>query len=198
MNDTLLLVFGVLSALFNLTGLVPYIRDILVNKTKPERATWWIWSSLSTVSLFAQIASGAKWSILMTAAQLIAVICVASLSVKYGYGKFHKKDYISLVILAFGLGLWSVTDNPLTALIIVVFLDIVALSLTLQKTWHAPYTETLSSWILASLSGLFGVFAIGHWTAGKAIYPLYITLGNSLLTATIIHRRKNTDYSTRK
>lgn len=190
MSERLLIFFAVVSAVTNFVGLYPYIRDILAKKTKPERATWWIWLSLSTVAFSAQIAAGATWSLAMTGAQGIGVLAIAVLSLKYGYGTFRKKDYVSLLIAVLGIVLWAITDNPLTALLIVIFVDILALYLTVSKTWNNPETETLISWVLATASGLAGLLAVGAFDVTELVYPLYITFGNGFLAWVIFSRRK--------
>ena len=190
MSESLLIFLAVVSAIANFVGLFPYIRDILAKKTKPERATWWIWLCLSFVAFSAQVAAGAIWSLAMTGAQGIGVFIIAILSVKYGYGTFRKKDYISLLIAGIGIALWAITDNPLTALLIVVFVDILAFYLTVSKTWNNPETETLISWVLATVSGLAGLLAVGAIDLTELVYPLYITLGNGFLVWVIFSRRK--------
>lgn len=190
MSESLLIVFAIVSAVTNFVGLFPYIRDILAKKTKPERATWWIWASLSVVAFSAQVAAGATWSLAMTSAQGIGVLIIAVLSLKFGFGTFRKKDYMSLLIAGLGIVLWAITDNPLTALLIVIFVDILAFYLTISKTWNNPETETLVSWVLATLSGLAGLLAVGAFDLTELVYPLYITLGNGFLVWVIITRRK--------
>ncbi len=182
--------FGVVSAIVNTVGLIPYVRDILKGKTKPERATWWIWLTLGTIALTAQISAGAKWSLAMTGAQTLAAATIAILSVKFGFGKFHKKDFISLIVAFFGIVLWKLTDSPLSALLIVIFVDFLAFYLTITKTWSHPETETLISWVLASISGFAGLLAVGEWNFTKAVYPLYMALGNGFLAWVIFSRRK--------
>lgn len=189
MNETLLAVLGVASGIFNVIGLIPYIRDILRHKTKPERATWWIWLTLNVIAFFAQLAAGATWSLFMTGAQLMAVLITAILSVKYGYGVFKKKDLLSLLIAMFGILLWKFTRDPLMALIIVIAVDALGFWLTLAKTWAAPHTETLIAWVFASISGTLGVLSVGELDLTKLIYPFYIMVGNWLLVLVIVTRR---------
>jgi hypothetical protein len=189
-STTLLATFGILSAVVNTIGLFPYIKDILRHKTKPERATWWIWLALGSVAISAQIAAGATWSLFMVGAQTTAVAVIAFLSLKYGYGTFKRKDFLSLLIAMLGLVLWKVTSDPLYALLIVVAVDALAVWLTASKTWKAPHTETLIAWILSSLAGLFGLLAVGKLDLTQLIYPLYILVANSSVTWIIIYRRK--------
>lgn len=190
MNGNFLIFFGVVSAITNTAGLIPYILDILGRKTKPERATWWIWSALSLIAFSAQIDAGATWSLAMTGAQLLAVVMIAFLSLKYGFGSFHKKDFISLLLAFFGILLWKVTDSPIMALIVVVLVDVMALYLTVIKTWKNPETETLVAWVLGTASGVCGLIAVGDWDLTKLIYPAYIALADGLLAWIIFSRRK--------
>jgi hypothetical protein len=189
MSSALLATFGILSAVVNTVGMVPYVRDVLKHKTKPERATWWIWLALGVVAISAQVAAGATWSLLMVGAQSLAVATVAILSLKYGYGAFRRKDFVSLLVAMLGLLLWKITSDPLYALLIVVAIDALAVWLTAAKTWEAPQTETLIAWILSSLAGLFGLLAVGKLNFTQIIYPLYILVANSTVTYIIIYRR---------
>ena len=189
MNTTLLAVFGITSGVLNLIGLAPYILDIFRKKTQPERATWWIWSVLNFIALAALIDAGAGWQLAMNAAQTISVTLIAFLSLKYGFGKFHKKDFISLIIALAGVALWRFTHQPILALLIVVAIDALGTWLTVTKTWKAPHTETYIAWVIASVSAAFGVMAVGEWSFTKLLYPLYIALADTLLTVIIFYRR---------
>lgn len=191
MSQTFIITFGILSGVLNTIGLAPYLVDIFRHKTKPERATWWIWLALNIVAFAAQVAAGATWSLIMTGAQLMAVLSIAILSVRYGYGKFHKKDALSLVFAGIGLALWLATERPLLALIIVVVIDLVGFMLTISKTWKAPHTETFIAWVFASFSGLLGLLSVGEIDVTKLIYPLYVTIGNTIMVSIIWHRRRS-------
>lgn len=191
MSQELLAGLGIAAGVVNTIGLLPYLRDIFRRKTKPERATWWIWFVLNVIALGAQWAAGATWSLGLTIGQIVAVGLIAVLSLRYGHGTFRKKHYLSLTMAAIGVVLWKVTADPLIALIIIVLIDFMAFYLTIVKTWRAPDTETLSSWVLASIAAGCGVLAIGEWTdLAKTIYPAYIFIGNWALVAIIVWRRR--------
>lgn len=145
---------------------------------------------LNGIAFSAQVAAGARWSLLLTAASAAAIALIAILSVKFGYGKFHRKDLISIIVAIIGVMIWALTSQPIIALLIVITIDIVALWLTLAKTWKAPHTETLIAWVCAAGAGILGVLAVGDYDIAKLIYPIYIALGNSLLVFEIIYRRR--------
>jgi hypothetical protein len=189
MSEGLLATFGIASAVVNTVGLVPYVKDIFKHKTKPERAAWWIWTALGVIAFIAQLAAGATWSIVFVASALAAEALIAILSLSYGYGKFRQRDFISLLFALGGVILWKFTNEPIYALLIVVCIDAVAVWLTAVKTWEAPYTETLFSWICAGIAGGLGALAVGALKLTTLIYPLYILTANILVTAMILYRR---------
>lgn len=181
---------GISAAIINIAGLVPYIFDIFRHKTKPERATWWIWSALSIIALTAQFSVGARWSLLMTMAQTLSVLTIAILSLSYGYGTFKKKDFMSLFVAAVGLVLWKLTDEPLAALMIIIGIEALGCILLIQKTWEAPHTETLIAWILATVSACLAVLSVAQFDFQKLIYPTYVLIADIIVLFVIIYRRK--------
>jgi len=189
MEDTLRAVIGAAAAIINVVGFIPYIRDILRHKTKPERAMWWIYSFMFGVLFAAQMDAGGRWLLLITCAYLVESVVIAMLSLRYGYGSFHKRDTISLLVAAVGLLLWLVTDIPLVAIMLVIIVDFAGFWLTLVKIWHAPHTETLISWQLACVSAILSMFSISAWKLDVVIYPLYAAVVTALLAWLIMHRR---------
>lgn len=195
MNDTVFAVLGIVAGIINTIGLVPYIRDILGKKTKPERATWWIWLALNLVAFWALLSEGWTWYLVTMIASIAAVGLIAGLSIKFGYGTFKRRDIMSLIVAGIGIILWKLTDQPAVALLIVIAVDLIGLWLTLVKTWEAPHTETLISWIFAASASTLGLIAVGSWDATKLIYPAYIALGNSSIVFVIFYRRKKVSIS---
>lgn len=190
MNDNILAVLGIAAPLVNFIALFPYLKDIFRHKTKPERATWWIWLVLIVIALFAQIAAGATWSLGFTIGNVFAIGIIAFLSIPYGYGRFSKRDVISLLIAGVGVILSLLTNSPLAALIAVVIADAAGYWLTLAKSWKSPYSETLVSWKLSTVAALLSALSVGALHYTKLLYPFYVFVGNALLVAVLIYRRR--------
>lgn len=186
----MLLIFGYISALLSILMVFPYIWDTLRKETKPERASWFIWLVLGSISFFSQMAKGATDSLWLTAGQTIAVVIVFLLSIKYGVGGFTKRDIRALIGAGFGLILWYLTQEALFALIIVILIDAIGVSLTAIKSYAEPETETLSTWFLSGTSGIFGMLAVGSFDLILLLYPLYIVLANYIIVGTIIFGRR--------
>ncbi len=189
----MLLIFGYISAALSILMIVPYIRDILKLQTKPERASWFIWTTLGFISFFSQLAKGATDSLWLTAGQTLAVFIVLGFSIKYGVGGFTKRDKRALLAAGFGLVLWYLTSEAAFALIMVILIDAIGSFLTMLKAYEQPETETLITWILSGTSGVFGVLAVGSLNWVLIAYPLYIVVANYVITGAILlgRRRKS-------
>jgi hypothetical protein len=186
-----MLVFvALLSGLFAVVDTVPYVRDILRGSTRPQRATWLIWSVLSVAAFAAQAAGGATWSLVMIGTQASAMVLTFVLSIRYGEGGLRPIDLSMLFLAGIGLVGWAVADEPVVATIFVVVADALGLGLMLPKTVRDPDSETLSTYVLAGVSGLLGVIAVGELDQALLLYPVYYTAGNALIAAVIWTARR--------
>ncbi len=187
---TNLYIFGLLSGLLSIISNVPYIRDILKLKTKPERASWLIWSVLGGIAFFSQLAKGATDSLWMTGVQTCGVLLIFSLSIRYGVGGLTKRDMVALPVAGLGLVLWYITNEPAIALLIVILVDALGSALTCVKAYKAPDSETMSTWALSGTAGIFGALAVGSWHLILLAYPIYIMLANYAVVIAIYLGRK--------
>ena len=183
------IIFGLLSGLLPIIGAYPYIRDELKGKTKPHRMAEFMYAVLDSIAFASQVAKGATWSVILPGVGTVEMVTGFLLSLKYGMGGTSKKDIGALILATGGLVLWYFTKQPLTALFIVIGVDLISTSLVVIKTYHHPHTETLSAWFLSFLAGLFAAAAVGHWSFTLQIYPLVVALGNGAICLTILLRR---------
>ncbi len=170
---------GILAGFLALIQFVPYIRDILRRKTKPERASWVIWTALSGVIFASQAAKGGGASLWMSAAQGLGNLIILILAFKFGAGGFSRRDHTALALATIGLILWGVTKEPTVALVIAIAVDAIGATLTIIKAYHDPESETMSTWILSDLSGLFSALAVGEASFALLAYPIYVSIANT-------------------
>lgn len=176
---------GYLSGLAILIAIIPYIRDILKGKTKPERAAWLIWSVLSAISFFAQYASGGTYSTFMSGFQAATDIFVLLLAWRYGWGGLLPRDLAALGGAALGLLLWYFTRTAAVALFIIIIIDALGVYLTVRKVYEQPSTETVSSWALTLLAGVLAAVAVGGWNLVLLAFPIYIALAAASILGAI-------------
>ena len=178
-------IFGYLSGITIFLFFIPYTKDIFLGKTKPERASWLIWSILNLIVFFSLLSKGANYSLFLPGSQALGDLFIFLLAIKYGVGGFLKRDIIMLIGAGIGLLLWYITKEPLTALIISILVDGAGYFLTIVKSYEKPETETISSWILNFLGGLFACLAVGSTNITYLIYPTYISIATILVLLAI-------------
>ena len=177
-------VAGYLSGIAIALSFVPYIRDIFLDKTRPERISWLIWAILGLISFFSQFAKGASYSLTMTGVQFFGDLTIFILAIKYGLGGFLKRDRLALVGAGASLFLWYITNEPAFALFLVIFIDAIGVVLTVIKAYENPETETISSWEFTFVGGVLGCIAVGNFNLVLLAFPLYISLASiSILIA---------------
>lgn len=181
----MLQILGLLGGLFALGSVVTYIRDTLLLKVKPQRTTFFIWSVLGSIAFFSQLAKGASNSLWLPGLEAFGAIAIFLLSIKYGVGGFSKRDYIALLIAAFGIIAWYFTKEAAIALYLVILVDSAGLYLTLHKAYVTPDSETNFPWILSGFGGLLSLFSVGSINIILLSYPFYIMIANTAVVAAI-------------
>lgn len=157
---------------------IPYIRNVLMSKTKLERMSWLIWLILGLVSLASQISLGATYSLSLAYILTLGSLVIFLLSIRYGVGGFNFRDIVALSFSIIGFAVWLVTNTPLVSLIINVTIGSVGALMTIMKTIEHPGSETKITWLLASIAGLTSLLSIGKFKFVLMIYPIYITATN--------------------
>lgn len=191
----MLQIFGYTSAVLSIVMIIPYIRDILLKRAKPERGSWLIWTVLGFISFFSQMAKGATNSLWLTAGQTLSVFIIFLLALKYGYGGLAKRDTKALVGAGIGLILWYLTKEASIALFIVIIVDAIGTYLTARKSYEDPESETLTVWVISGTSGIFGMLAVGNIDPILLLYPFYIVVANYLIVAMILLGRRKLSIS---
>lgn len=170
---------------------LPYVRDTLMGKTKPERASWFIWTVLGGIAFFSQAAKGASTSLLLPGIQTFFELIIFLLAIKFGVGGFTRRDIIALCVAGLGLLLWYFTKEAAIALFIVIGIDAIGTVLTVIKSYEDPWSETLISWVLFSLSGFVTMFTVGSLNIILLSYPFYIFIANvAVITAIYFGKRR--------
>jgi hypothetical protein len=167
----------------------PYIIDTLHRKTRPERATWFIWTVLGLVAFISQVKLGATWSVVYTGLDTLGSVTVFFLSIRYGVGGWTLLDKIALIIAAVGVFVSLLAHQPVIALLGVITADVSGSVLTIRKTFLAPNSETTITWLLVGTGALCGLIAVGRWNLGLMLYPAYLTLSNYAVPVTQLASR---------
>jgi hypothetical protein len=181
---------GFLSGVVSMLGYPVYLRDIASGSTRPERASWFIWTLLGIIAFVSQKSAGAGSSLWLAGVQAVGVGAIFLYSLKKGVGGWTGWDIFGLSVAAIGLILWHVTKHPVVAILSVLLADAAATALTLPKAYREPESETLFAWGIDVLAGVLGVLSVGSLEPVLLLYPAYIALSNTAVTAAILLGRR--------
>ena len=181
--------FGLLAGAVAAACTVPYVRDTLRGATVPHRGSWLIWGVLEVVALQAQRADGASWSLVPLMIQALGTCLVLTLSFWFGTGGLSRVDLALLGLAGLGVVGWLAVQRPVIATTCVIAADVVAAIMMAPKAWRDPHSETLSTFVLASVSGGLMVGSVGSLSAQLLMYPVYFVVVNAALAGAILHGR---------
>lgn len=183
-------IFGIFSALVAIYASVPYIISIIRGVTKPQRAAWIIFVTLSAISFFAQLAAGATNSLWFPFILLTQAVIIFMLSIKYGMGGFSKVDIASLAMAALILIMWWTTKSAAVAIICSVSVNTIGKVLVAAKVYKHPNTEYLPTWVWSVVASIFAILAVGSLDWILILTPLQNAITVGAIALIIFYRRK--------
>ena len=182
--------FGIISGIIAVYASVPYIIDIIKGNTKPQRAAWVIFVTLSAISFFAQLAAGATNSLWLPFVLLVQAVIIFGLSFKYGMGGFSKFDIASLIMAVIILIIWWATSSAALAIICGVVVNTIGKVLVAEKVYKHPSTEYLPTWVWGVVASVFSVLAVGSLNWILILAPLQNAITVGMIAGLIVYRRK--------
>lgn len=183
-------ILAILSSIFAISCFIPYIVDIFKGTTKPHSYTWLIWAILQTIGAIAMLSGGAGIGV----ASLVigAVLCgfVFILSLFYGTHNIKFFDKVCLAGAFVAIGFYFFLHSALLSVLMVIIIDLIGFFPTLRKTYEEPNTETVSTYILSSISSFLALLALSIFTLTTSIYLISLVITNLICAFVILHRRK--------
>ena len=166
---------GIIAGILAIGGYIPYIYSILMGTTRPNRATWFIWTIVGGLLAFSYIAEGDQNSIWLPLGYFLGPLMVAILSLRYGYAEWTRLDTICIIAAIISVIPWVLSDSATMTLVINVIIDSTGAIPTLVKTYREPETEDMTAWLVFFIANTLQLFAISMWNVA-ALYPIYLFL----------------------
>jgi hypothetical protein len=182
-------VLGVLAGVVGVIDTVPYVRDTVRGTTRPHRGAWLIWSGLAVVVCLSQRADGASWTLAMAGTQAVVTSFVFVLAIRWGEGGLGPAEAATIALAGTGVAAWVLAENPTIATGGVMVADLLAIALMVPKVYRDPGSETLATYVLASICGALAVGAVGAFDVALLVYPAYYCVINAGIAALILSRR---------
>jgi hypothetical protein len=194
---------GVLGGVIGFAAIFPYIASILRRDSRPNVVSYALWSLLIGVSIWAQVDSGASWSLIFMVGDLLSVLAVVALcAVGYGYGRYGRIEWVCTALAIAAVVLWQLTDEPVLAIVLALAADVLAAAPTIVKTWRDPWSETPWTWLAVALGAALGVASTTIFDFANLLFPIGVFFINFAigLVALVGRRRmprpKHFDYPT--
>lgn len=182
---------ALVAACLAIVGNLPYLRDIVRGTVKPHPYTWLVWTLVSGIVFFGQLAKGAGVGALPTAASELFTVVIFLFSLRYGFRDISHVDTLFLGLALVGVGAWIATDDPTVSVIIAVSIDAVAFVPTLRKTWHQPDTENPILFVTNVVRHVLALFSLEAYNIATMLHSLVMVCINTLMSGIILVRRKH-------
>jgi hypothetical protein len=192
---------GIVASLLCFFYSVPYIITILQGKTRPNRASWWIWVTIGVIICSSYYSTGGGNTIWALVCAVLAQLIIALLSLKYGEGGWNRFDKMCLFAAGISLLLWWWFNSPFIAILFNIAIDFMAALPTLKKSYYEPETENILSWTLYAAGSFLNLFTLEHWSITLSALPVYIFCVNTAIVIILLRPKmsvKHTLYKQQK
>jgi hypothetical protein len=136
-----------------------------------------------------QRADGASWTLAMAGTQAVVTSFVFVLAIRWGEGGLRPAEAATIALAGAGVAAWVLAENPTIATGGVMVADLLAIALMVPKVYRDPGSETLATYVLASICGALAVGAVGAFDVALLVYPAYYCVINAGIAALILSRR---------
>lgn len=198
---------GELSGFLLLLAVGPYLVATWKRDIRPSFASELIWVVLGSSALWAFIRLGGHehgglWLPLVCVTNPLLVGIVALW--RRNYKPLDGKDWICLATGVTAAAILATTDRDperdLLALTIAVIGDTAATVAVLRNIHENPRHEHAGCWSLAAVAGFVGLGAVNwSWDVwAQAVYPIYIAVSMTVITAPILWHRARVTLRGRK
>lgn len=188
--NNILPILGIASGITLVIADIPYIRDILKGKTKPQRVTWGSIAFMNIIGFANQLASGATNSLWLFGTAVIVCGLIFILSLFKGVGGHSKLDIFAIVFAVIGVLLWWLFNSPEISILVTFAVSLVTFAPTLAKTRRHPESETGITWVIGVLSASLGTLSVGALDWRLLLPPLTGVVLQSVMVYFIYFEKK--------
>ncbi len=182
-------IFGCIAVILSIISYIPYIYDVLRNKTKPHIFKWILWSLLSGITYFIQLynnAGAGSWSMGIST---LACLFIFIISLKRGEKRIVLLDWICFLGALIAIGIWLFTVNQIAAVLLTTFTAVLSFIPTFRKSWSKPHEETGVTFTINAIKWIISLLALTEINFFTAFYLVAVIILNALL-ALLIYWRK--------
>ena len=185
------LILSAIASLLCFFYFFPYLLAIFKGKTRPNRASWWIWGINGLVMCASYYSSGGRQAIWALLAPVVVQLIVAVIALKYGEGGWRRFDQACLVGVGLSFIVWWQFGTPIVALSMSLSIDFLGALPTLRKSWLDPKSENLTAWMIYAIGSALNLFTIEAISLEALSAPLYVFLINATIAALLARPQRS-------
>lgn len=186
------LIIALIASALAVAGNIPYLRDMFKGKIQPHPYTWLVWSIVSGVTFFGQVAKGAGYGAIAFGASEIFTIIIFLFSLKYGFKGITRTDTYFLIAALLGIIPWILTNDPTYSVIIMVTIDLIAFIPTLKKAWSTPASESPLLYSSNAIRHTLTLFALSSFNIATTLHSFAMIVTNTMMTVFILRKKLDT------
>ncbi len=182
------MIMGTIGGFIAFFGFLPYIFQVVRKETKPNRASWLIWSVMGFLILVTYYATGSRNNLPGTIALAVGPAITMLLSLKYGESKFDTLDKGCLLGAVMSLLLWKGLHAPALGLLGALITDAMGVIPTWRDLLKNPAKEKPHAWVIWSIANVCNMFTIERMTIQDTLYPTYYLVGTGVSTYLVLRQ----------
>lgn len=183
------IILGYLAVILSIFSYIPYIYDVLKNKTHPHIFMWALWSLLSGLTYFIQIyhdAGAGSWSMGIS---VLACLFIFLISLKKGEKHIVILDWICFLGALLAITIWLSTNNQVWAVLLTTLSATLSFIPTFRKTWSKPQEETPLTFSLNAIKWIASLAALTQFNFFTGFYLVAVIILNGALAILICTRK---------
>lgn len=183
------IIFFLIVVFLMLVSYFQYFKSLFAHQTKPHAFTWLVWTIAMSIGAAGVWVGGGGLPAITFSIGALASFVIFCLSFRYGTRDITRGDIVALIAAFGAIIMWVILDNPLWSVIMSVTIDIIAYWPTIRKTYAAPWSESLSAWVVWAFVPLFSILALEFINALTVVYYGPLLIVNVLFAAMVFVRR---------
>ncbi|RUM69597.1 MAG: hypothetical protein DSZ07_04330 [Sulfurovum sp.] len=182
--------FSTIAIILVFVAYYPYIKSILNNETKPHLFSWIIWGLTTSIVFFALLSNKGGVGSFPTGVSALICFFIAFISYKkVSHDVIQKSDWVFFILALLAIPLWYMTNSALNAVILLSIIDTLGFIPTFKKTYHSPYEEQLSFFILMVIKEFFAVSALEEYSLTTLLFPIVLSSSTIIFILMVYGRR---------
>ena len=183
-------IFSAIAFVVTIALFAEYIRSIRAAKTVPHVFSWTIWGAGTIVVFLAQLAAGGgvgAWPIGFSG-------CITGYIAYLAYRRRHQSsirplDWFFFSLAALALPSWWLTSDPLWAVVLLTFADLIGFGPTFRRAYCFPYQEHAGFFMLGAFRNLLVVLALERYSWTTVLFPAAVGIACLSLACLLYIRR---------